>query len=161
MNNKAIVQSWAEQTEKQFIATLKPYLKNLILSTSANALKLCTPSYIPMTSYLDLHIQNARATPNQLMMYNSLLLYSILNNQTPNKDWLDLNFNQNFNAREMNYRTYNHNIYRVGKNKFSDRLNILNGKISLDWLNQDKISYKLKSKSKFLPAPIIRNSVQC
>ena len=147
------------------IPTLKPDLKNLILSTSANTLKICTPTYTLMTSYHDLHTQNTWATPNQFMIYkHSLLLYSIYNTQSPTKDWIDLNFNQNFNTREPNFRTLNRNNYRVGKNKISERLNILNGKIPWDWLNQDKLSYKLKCKSKFLPAQIIQSlqpSIRC
>ena len=137
------------------IPTLKPYLKNLLLSTSANALKLCTPNYTPMLFFIDLHIQNYRATPNQFMMYKlSLLLYAVYNNHCPTKDWLDLNFNQNFNTRELHFRTFNRNKYKVGKTKISERLNVLNGKIPLDWLNQDKLSFKLKWKAKFLPSQI-------
>ena len=134
---------------------LSPYLKNLLTSTSAKALMICTSNYTPMMSYKDLHTQNIRATPAQFMIYkHALLLHSVSNNQTPFNDWLDLNLNQNFNTRETNFRAFNRNNYKVGKNKISERLSVLNGKIPLEWLNLDKISYKLKCKQKFLPSLI-------
>ena len=131
------------------IPTLKPYLKNLLLSTSANALKLCTPNF---TSFTELHSQNLRATPNQFMFYkHSLLLFNAYNNHTPNKDWLDLNFNQNFNSRDPNFRSFSRCNFKIGKNKISERLCILNSKVPLNWLNQDKTTFKLNCKTKFLP----------
>ena len=61
----------------------------------------------------------------------------------------------------MNFRTFI-TITIIGWQKQkSERLNILNGKIPLDLLNQDKLSFKLKCKATFLPTPIIWNSVQC
>ena len=132
--------------------TLKPYLKNLLLSTSARALQICTPNYTPMMSFKDLHSINLRATPVQFMFYkHSILLHSIYNDKMPMNDWLDLNFNQNFNQRETNFRAFNKSKYKVGKNKISERLTILNGKIPLEWLNLNKITFKLQCKQKFLP----------
>ena len=88
----------------------------------------------------------------QFMIYkHSLLSHSVYNNQTPCKDWLDLNLNQNFNAREPNFHVFNCNLYNIGKNEISERLNLLNGKIPLVWLNQDKISFKIKCKQNFYP----------
>ena len=116
---------------------------------------ICTPNYTPMMSFKDLHTQNLCATPAQFMFYkHSLLLHSVYNNQTPVNDWLDLNLNQNFNLRETNFRAFNRNNYKVGKSKISERLTILNGKIPLQWLNLDKILYKLKCKQKILPGQI-------
>ena len=79
---------------------------------------ICTPNYTPMMSYKDLHTHNLHATPAQFMFYkHSLLLHSVYNNQTPAKDWLDLNLNQNFNLRETNFCAFNRNNYKVVKIK--------------------------------------------
>ena len=68
------------------IPLLKPYLKNLLLSTSAKALYICTQHYDPMMSFKELYTQNAHATPAQFMIYmiykHALLLHSVYNNQT-------------------------------------------------------------------------------
>ena len=99
------------------IPTLKPNLKNLSLSTSANALKLCTPNFTRTTYIIDLHSQNLQSTPNQFMIYkHSLLLFHVYNNHNPSKDWLELNFNQNFNSRETNFRNFSRSYYKIGKN---------------------------------------------
>ena len=134
------------------IPALKPYLKNLILAASSKALKICDPYCPPHTSYLDLHSKNLRATPAQFLMYkHSLLLYNVYNNHTPPTDWMDINFNQNFNSRDQNFRVFNNSNYKVGKNKISERLCILNGKIPLEWLNLEKDTFKINCKLKFLP----------
>ena len=82
---------------------LAPYLKDLLLSISSKALKLCTPSYNQEMSYLKLHELNIRATPEQFCIYKqSLLLHTLYNFETPKNEWLTLNFNQAFNQREKN-----------------------------------------------------------
>jgi hypothetical protein len=48
---------------------LAPYLKTLLMSTSANALKLCTPGYTQEMSFTILHEINKRATPDQFCIY--------------------------------------------------------------------------------------------
>ena len=135
------------------IPSLKLYLKNLLLSASARALKICPPYYSPMTSFVNLQSLHGRATPAQFMIYkHSLLLFELYNNHKPSLDWLFLNLNQNFNTRETNFRVFNNSRYKVGKNKISERVIILNGKIPLDWLNHQKTTFKINCKQKFLPA---------
>ena len=56
------------------IPTLQYAQKQLLLSTSANALKVCTPSYHDRMSYSELHSINSRATPEQMCLYKHSLL---------------------------------------------------------------------------------------
>ena len=119
------------------------------MSASANALKLCTPSYIQDMSFINLHEINKRATPEQFCIYKqSLLLHTLYNCQTPKNKWLTLNFNQAFNQREKNFIAIDTSTYKVGKtNTLANRLTCLNK----DWLNYDKIKYKLLCEQKFIP----------
>ena len=135
------------------LPNLAPYLKNLLLSISSKALKLCTPSYTQEMSYLKLHELNNRATPEQLCIYKqSLLLHTLYNFETPKIEWLSLNFNQTFNQREKNFMCFDTSNYKIGKtNILANRLKCLNKEIPLDWLNYDKMKFKLLCKEKFLP----------
>ena len=134
------------------LPNLSPYLKNLLLSKSSNALKLCTPSYCQSMSFIDLHAINQRATPQQFCIYkHALLLYYVYNDEKPALDWSALNFNQNFNNRNTFFTAFDNSNYRIGKNnRISNRLMCLNNKIELSQLNLDKESYKIKCKQLFL-----------
>ena len=62
------------------IPSLNHRLKQLLMSTSANALKICTPSYHNRMSYIELHALNNRATPSQMSNYKlALLLHRLIN----------------------------------------------------------------------------------
>ena len=131
---------------------LNTYLKSLLLSTSARALKLCTPSYTQEMSFVKLHEINDRATPEQFCMYkHSLVLHSIYNLKTPPQEWINLNFNQTFNRRENNFKVYDNSNYKIGKlNILANRLICLNNVIPLTWLDYEKIKYKQLCKEKLL-----------
>ena len=77
-------------------------------SHSKTVLETITNFYLPKCLKVVytklLHSQNARAKPSQfLICKHSLLLHHVYNTRAPNKEWLVLNFNQNFNSREMNF----------------------------------------------------------
>ena len=132
---------------------LAPYLKNLLLSASAKALKLCTHSYTQEMSFIELHEINKRATPEQHCIYkHSLSLHHIYNNETPTMEWQNLNFNQAFSTRNDKFNSFDNSNYKVGKtNIMANRFTCLNNLIPLDWLNLDKTKFKLNCKAKFLP----------
>ena len=95
---------------------IKPYLKNLLLTASAKALKLCTPNYTESMSFQKLHEENCRANPEQFCLYkHSILLHSLYNTHKPHLEWLALNFNQNFNSREKILKIFNNSNYKIGK----------------------------------------------
>ena len=132
---------------------LAPYFKNLLLSASAKALKLCTHSYTQEMSFIELHEINKRATPEQYCIYkHSLILHHIYNNETPTMEWQNLNFNQAFSTRNDKFNSFDNSNYKVGKtNIMANRFTCLNNLIPLDWLNLDKTKFKLNCKAKFLP----------
>ena len=82
------------------IPNLNKDLGRKLLSTSAQALKLCTPSYHDRMSFVELHRINSRATPTQMCDYkHALQLYKLTSLETPKVNWVDLNFQQVFSGR--------------------------------------------------------------
>ena len=133
------------------IPTLHIDAKQKLLSASANALKICTPSYHDRMSFIELHTINKRGTPTQMCNYKlALLLYKLINERIPYLDWMDLNFQQTFNSRQYNFNFYSINTYRVGCNNICNRLRVLNGKIDLNSINQSYDSFKVMSKELLL-----------
>ena len=91
---------------------LKPELKQLLLSASAKALKLCDRTPDPMESFINLHVKLKRALPNQIMQYkHAILLHKLYNEQLPQADWIELNFNQVLNSCQTKFKTIENNIY--------------------------------------------------
>ena len=133
------------------IPTLHIRQKQLLLSTSANALKICTPEYHDRMSYARLHSLNKRGTPDQMCKYkHALLLYKLINTEIPHVDFIDLNLQQSFNNRLSTFKFFSTNRYKVGNNSISNRLKIINGNIQYDWMNGSFDLYKVKCKQKFL-----------
>ena len=62
-------------------------------------------------------------------------------------DWIDLNFNQTFNSRQLNFNKIKTNNFIVGNNILNTRFTILNSKIPLIDLNLSLESFKVKYKS--------------
>ena len=129
------------------IPTLKPEIKQMLLSASAKALKLSQRTPDLMESFVNIHKNCKRALPNQIMEFkHSILLHKIFNTHQPSLDWVELNFNQTITSREKFYRTVRTNKTKIGNNLLSSRLSILNGKILLDDLNMSLDSFKVKYK---------------
>ena len=80
----------------------------------------------------------------------SIQLFKIFNSDDQNDDWVDLNFQQNFNARNDSIQLYDVSRLKVGKNLMINRLSTLNGQIKFDWLNLGLNSFKIKMKELFM-----------
>ena len=118
------------------IPTLNRNCKKMLLSASANALKLCNTFYDPSVSYVDLHILHKRALPSKFCLYrHCLLLHKVFNDSIPKRDWIDLNFQMINTSRQTSFETQNHSVYKVGNNILSNRLTCINKKVTLDMLN--------------------------
>ena len=138
-------------SEVWHIPTLKPELKQIILSTSAHALKLSqrTPNFYE--SFIDVHKSCKRAHPNQILIYkHAILLHKMYNSNCPQMDWIELNFNQTLTSRQTLFISIKSNRFHVGNNLLVSRLSVLNNKIPLNDLNMSLASFKIKYKEKFL-----------
>ena len=97
----------------------------------------------PGVSFVDLHKNNNRATPEQYMKYkHSLVLYSLYNGGEQSLDWVSLNLQHQFMNRRNMFSVTQTNNLRVGKNIVANRLSLINGMIPMSWLNLSKNLYK-------------------
>ena len=134
-------------SEVWHLPNLKPPLKQLLLSASANALKLSQRTPDVFESYINIHKSCNRASPEQMVVYkHAIILHKLYNNQQPHRDWIEINFNQVFTSRQSHFRIIKNNTYNVGNNLLSTRLAILNGKVLLEDLNLSLDSFKVKYK---------------
>ena len=100
-----------------------------------------------MESYLNIHLQTNRATPDKFLVYkHAILLHKLYNNYTPNFEWVDLHFKQTLNPRHSYFNILKDTKFKIGNNIFTSRLTILNKKIKLSDLNLSMESFKVKHK---------------
>ena len=135
------------------IPNLKLELKQMILSTSARALKLSQRNPNFYESYINIHTACNRALPNQFILYkHSILLYKMYNSYCPEMDWVELNFNQTTTSHQTLFNVIKSNNFQVGNNLLVTRLYIyiLNNKIPLDDHNMSFSSFKVKYKGLYL-----------
>ena len=101
------------------------------------------------TSYMQLHTNEKRALPMDFAKYKlAIQLFKIYN--STNTDEMDMNGQQNFNARTKMFHINDSSKLMVGRNIISNRLIVLNNKVELDWLNLSHNSFKLRVKDLFL-----------
>ena len=104
-----------------------------------------------MESFINIHNNVNRATPEKLLLFkHAVLLHKLFNNQTPSLEWADLHFKQTFNSRQTSIRVVRSSNFKIGNNILSNRLSILNNKIPLNDLNLSLNSFKYKYKQTFL-----------
>jgi hypothetical protein len=133
------------------IPTLNQNCKKMLVSASANALKLCNVFYDPSVSYIDLHKLHKRALPSQFCIYrHCLLLHKVFNDSIPKGDWLDLNFQMVNTSRQTSFEIQNHSVYKVGNNILSNRLMCINKKVPLNILNLNIGPFKVICKNMLL-----------
>ena len=138
-------------SEVWHIPNLKPTLKQMLLSASANALKLSQNRPDVYESFINIHKSCNRAQPEQLITYkHAILLHKLYNNQQPQADWIDINVYQIFNPRRKHFKIMKNNTYLIGNNLLATRLSVLNDKVSLEDLNLSLDSFKVKYKKTLL-----------
>jgi hypothetical protein len=81
----------------------------------------------PMISFLQLHRTSSRATPDMIGKYRlALQLYKTFNNKLPEKEWLDLNFEQTNARRQTEFNILRSNRLQIGMNTFANKFHELN-----------------------------------
>ena len=81
---------------------------------------------------------------------HSIQLYKLFNRTEPNEDWIDLNWQQNFNDSCEKFMIIDSSILKVEENILPNRLGVLNNKIELQWLNQHLEAFKIHCKDLLL-----------
>ena len=134
-------------SEVWHLPNLKPELNQMLLSSSANALKISQRHPDRMESFTNVHKNCKRALPIQIIEYkHAILLHKLYNDQIPVSDWVELNFNQILTSRQTLFKVTKNNNFKVGNNKLTSRISILNGKIPLNDLNLSLNAFKVKYK---------------
>ena len=101
------------------LPTLKQNLKRELMSLSANALIICMKYDTRMVSFEEIHKMNQSATPEKYLLYrHALMLYKILNSNDYSLEWCELNYNQIFTSRHMNFIAIKLSKLKVGKMHF-------------------------------------------
>ena len=77
-------------------------------------------------------------------------MYKLFNSSNMSDDWIQLNFQQQFNGRNVNIQFFNVSNYKVGKNLLVNRFRNLNNKINYNWFNDSYNTFKVKCKQLFL-----------
>ena len=133
------------------LPSLNNNLKAKLMSASARALKVCMYYPDPMISYERIHEMNKRATPKDMRNYTlGIQLYKLYNSNVHSLEWLHLNQNQILTSRQTHFKIMRSNKLKVGLNSLANRLNTINGKIKLTWLNLSYESFKIKCKNVFI-----------
>lgn len=114
------------------IPKLKPGLNQLILSASANALKVSQSNPDLFGLFINTYKSCKRATSNQMITNRySFLAYKLYNQALPRSDWIYFNFNQILTSRQTTFQTIKSNNYKVGNSFLWLRLTVLNNNIIL------------------------------
>jgi hypothetical protein len=123
-------------SEIWLLPTLNQCQKQLLLSASANALRLCYRHPTPFVSFDLLHKQNFKSTPKYYAKYQlSLLLYKYFNSTSHNKDWIDFANQFVITGRQSKFIMMQNNKLRIGLNSVPNRFNYISNQIELDMLN--------------------------
>ena len=110
---------------------------------SANALRIITNDITIYHTHTQIHNISKRALPDQMIKYkHALMLYKLLRQCTPNVEFIQLNFQPNFNRKLQHHNFLKVQNYSVGNNILLNRMFCLNnnelGKSSKDKKLQKK-----------------------
>ena len=138
-------------SEVWHIPGLTRQLKKNLKFASANAIKMCVPNLTVYHTHTQIHNQAGRSTPEQMCNYrHALSMYKLFKDQSPDNEFMHLNFQLNTNERSSKISFHKMQNYEVGKNILLNRLTEINNKIEKSWLELSFDSYKVKCKQLFL-----------
>ena len=126
-------------------------MEQKLLSVSANAIRSCMMSSNCDISFERIHLNAAKWTPSQIMLYQSALKF----HKTLNFDELSLEavtvLNQmTYTTRQLKFEILRDNWSRIGMNTTANKFYVLCGKIGLDFLNFNFVHFKKLMKIQFL-----------
>jgi hypothetical protein len=105
----------------------------------------------PMISFVKLNEMEWRVTPDKLLFYkHALTLFKLFYGPYYSIELAPLNVNIVLTPRQSQFQINKMNRLKIRANALSNRLDVINGKIPLDWLNLILNSLKIKCKKLFL-----------
>ena len=129
------------------LPSLKRTLKTKLFSASGAALKLLDKNL----SYKELHKKFNRATPTQFQKYTTAVsLYDLIRRETPEEDWINLQFNFQNDRRNTRLTFYASNRYKCGFNCLSNRFKSVTNEVEKEWIDLTRDAYKTKCKKRLI-----------
>ena len=133
--------------------SLSAQSKQNLLSISANALRSCMMFNSNEISFEDVHKSCKKSTPKQIMNYQmSLKLHKILNEKSfeCSLEYVRVVDQIVCPRRQILFRIFKTNNYRIGMNTTANKLFYLNDQITLDSISYDFVHFKKIMKVQFL-----------
>ena len=101
---------------------------------------------MPHRQYNRVHLTQ-NTMPDAIMSYKcAIQLFKLYNANEYTFDWTLLNINQIFTSRQTTFIILKSNLTKVRLNLITNRLSVINRKISFSWLNSTITSFKLHCK---------------
>ena len=133
------------------LPSLKRVLKQILLSSSAKAIKICAKFDTGDISFINIHKMYKRASPDNFLLYkHALALYKLFWSSDLSMEFIALNFNSIITSRQVNFIALTDNKRKVGINALANRFRQLNNRIPLSQFNKSIESYKIFCKKEFL-----------
>ena len=132
---------------------LSSVMKQLLLSTSANALRTCMLSNNALISFEGIHKSCKKCTPNQIMFFQlALHVHKTINDisQLCTTEHALLLNNVVCTSRQLKFETLRSNVTKIGMNTLSNKFYHISRMIGLDLLNLSFVHFKKIMKMQFL-----------
>ena len=128
-------------------------MKHTLFSISANALRSCLLTNALDISFDNIHKNNKKCTPNQIMLYQiSIKLFKVVNDtEIPIKTETIRVFDQVISTRrQLYFEILRNNTYNIGMNTTTNKFYHVNKQIGLNNLNLNFVHFKKIMKIQFL-----------
>ena len=127
--------------------------KQNLLSISANALRTCLKHEGYDVSFDNIHKNNKKCTPKQIMFYTQAInLHKILNHiDFPESiDHVSLIDQTICTSRQLSFQIFKNNKTKIGMNTLANKLHFISGTVSFSMLNMGFVHFKKLAKIQFL-----------
>ena len=91
---------------------------------------------VPQLSIICEHLTILPLWKSYLLFKHAITLHRLVSNEIPTFEWLALHFNIILTSRMVNFKVIPEFNYKIGQSILTNRFQILNGLIPLDWLNK-------------------------
>ena len=133
--------------------SLNSSLKQNLLSISAKALRSCIKNDGFEISFVNIHKNSNKCTPNQIMLYQiALNLHKLINDLDDplNFDQIELLEQIVCTRRQLRFEIHKNNNVKIGMNTVANKLYHVSNLIGLDMLNLGFVHFKKLAKIQFL-----------
>ena len=133
------------------MTTLTSVVKKKLFQASSRMLRIVDKDFLCQKSFMSLHKQYGRATPEMWTNYvTANAMYNVITKRTPECIMLRMMLNTLHNDRHLGMRFTRSNKVKYGFNCLSNRLQKVSSMIVVDWMVLSTRGFKLLSKKLFI-----------